>query len=62
MKATYIGPHLKCGRVNFIQLIKVAIHNRIFRQSVLGAGGDNDGAWNFLTGCCFVVDLKEIRI
>lgn len=55
---TYIGPHLKSRRVNLVELVKVAVDNRVLRETVLGAGCHDDGAWHLLPSGSFVVDLQ----
>lgn len=56
---SYIGPHLKGGRVNLIELVEVAIDNRVFREAILRAGGHHDCSGNFFSCCCFVVNLNR---
>lgn len=55
---TYISPHLKSRGVNLIQLVKVAVDNGVFWETILGAGCHNDCAWHLLPCGSFVVDLK----
>lgn len=41
---TYIGPHLKSRRVDLVELIEVAVHDRVLWQTILGASRYNNCA------------------
>lgn len=56
---TYIGPHLKSRRINFVELIEVAVHDGVFRQAVLGACCYYNCTQYLLTSGSFVTDLKR---
>lgn len=59
--ATHIGPQLQRGRVYLVKLVEVAVDHGIFRQAILGAGGDDDGTWDLLPSRGFVVDLEKTQ-
>lgn len=54
---TYIGPHLKSWGVNLVELVEVAVDNRVLWQTILGAGCHNNCAWHLLSSGSFVIDL-----
>lgn len=55
---TYISPHLESRGVDLVQLVEVAVHNRVFWQAILGASRHNNCSWHFFPSGGFVVDLK----
>lgn len=55
---TYVGPHLKSRGVNLVELVEVAVYNRVLWQTILGASCHNNCSWHLLTSGSFVIDLK----
>ena len=60
-RSPYIGPHLQGRRVDFVELVEVAVDDGVLRKAILGAGGHHDGARYLLSSGCFVVDLNRTR-
>lgn len=48
---TYSDPQLKSCRVDFVQLVEIAIDDGVDREAILLARGDDDGARYLLSRC-----------
>lgn len=55
---THVGPHLESGGINLIELVEIAVDNRVLWETILGAGCHDDCSWHLLPRGSFVVDLQ----
>lgn len=61
MLATYIDPHLQRCRIDFVQLVKVAIYDSFLRKAILLSSSNKNALWNFFSSSCLIISLKGVK-